>query len=68
MVLLSKARACSDPKLLQKQAAIGWAKRWQGLLAVAAQRAVVESLLEEKRTHGVDGERPSIQEMLGEYA
>ena len=28
--LLSKARARSDPKLLQKAAAIGWAKRWQG--------------------------------------
>ena len=26
--LLSKARARSDPKLLQKEAAIGWAKRW----------------------------------------
>ena len=66
--LLSKARARSDPKLLQKEAAIGWAKRWQGLLAVSAQRAIAESLLEEKRTHGVDGDCPSIQEMLTEHA
>ena len=66
--LLSKARARSDPKMLQKQAAIGWAKRWQGLLAVAAQRAFAESLLEQKRTQGVDGECPSIHDMLGEFA
>ena len=66
--LLSKARARSDPKLLQKEAAIGWAKRWQGLLAVSAQRAIAESLLEEKRTHGADGSCPSINEMLAEHA
>ena len=62
--LLSKARARSDPKLLQKEAAIGWAKRWQGLLAVSAQRAIAESFLKEKRIHGVDGVCVSISEML----
>ena len=62
--LLSKARARSDPKMLQKQAAIGWAKRWQGLLAVSAQKAFAGSLLEQKATHGMDGECPSIHEML----
>ena len=65
--LLSKARARSDPKLLQRQAAIGWAKRWQSLLAVFAQKAFAASLPEQKATYGMDGECPSIHEMLYDH-
>ena len=36
--LLLKARARSGPAMLQKQAAIGWAKKWPRLLSISPQK------------------------------
>ena len=63
--LLARARARSEPPLLRKSAEAAWQRRWTGLLAVAAQRAFAESLLEWHGQAGSDSfALPSTQAVL----
>ena len=63
---LAKARARSEPPVLQKRAEQAWKLRWGSLLACAATRAFACSLLEKRVSGGVDGDTPSVHEVLGE--
>ena len=63
---LARARAREEPELLRKRAEAMWHKRFVGIMAVAAQRALGESLLERLSGTGVDGEIPSTQCVLEE--
>ena len=63
---LARARARSEPPVLQKRAEQAWRLRWGSLLACAAARAFACSLLEKRVSGGVDGDTPSVHEVLGE--
>ena len=63
---LVKAWARSEPPVLQKRAEQAWRLRWGSLLACAAARAFACSLLEKRVSGGVDGDTPSVHEVLGE--
>ena len=63
---LALSRAREEPDLLRKSAAAAWHRRFVALLAVAAQRAFGESLLERTSGPGMDGDIPSTQTVLEE--
>ena len=61
---LAMARAREEPAILRKKAQAAWHRRFVCILAVAAQRAFCESLLERSAGPGVDGAVPSTQSVL----
>ena len=64
---LAKARARSEPRILQMRAEQGWRLRWCSLLSCAAARAVASSLLEQRGPGGVDGSTPSVHQFLNDW-
>ncbi len=64
--LLAQARARTEPRVLRSAARRAWQRRWTGVLAVAAQRALAESLLDSTVGGGADGDVPSTQCVLEE--
>ena len=60
---LAHARARTAPALLRSAAVQAYVHRWAGLLSVAAQRALAETLLElpAAAAPGVDGEPPAVR-------
>ena len=56
---LAIARAREEQQLLRRRAQAAWHRRFVGILAVAAQRAFGESLLERSSGGGADGDLPS---------
>ena len=61
---VAEARARSEPELLRRAAQAAWHRRFVNLLAVAAQRAFAESLLEMTGGRGADGDTIGAQEVL----
>ena len=67
--LLARARARSEPALLKASAEAAWKRRWTAMLAVAAQRAVAQSLLELPPDSGCDSfAMPSTSAVLEDAA
>ena len=66
--LLAKAKARTVPQLIRSAAKAAFFHRWTGILAVAAQRALVATLLElpVEDAGGVDGDVPVLEEVLGD--
>ena len=62
--LLARARARGAPASTRAATQRAWQRRWVGVLAVAAQRAFAESLLELCPVRGADGATPSTAEVL----
>ena len=65
---LAHARARTAPALLRSAAVQAYVHRWAGLLSVAAQRALAETLLElpAAAAPGVDGEPPPFAATLAD--
>ncbi len=63
---LARARAREEPDLLRRKAQASWHRRFVGIMAVAAQRAFGQSLLERSAVAGADGACPSTQCVLEE--
>lgn len=67
--LLARARARSEPELLRKKAQMAWQRRWTAIMAVAAQRAFAESLLELPSPGWgacLDGAAPPVADVLAD--
>lgn len=64
VVHLARARSRAEPEALRKRAQQAWHRRFVSILAVAAQRAFCESLLERQSGTGSDGDVPSTQRVL----
>ena len=63
--LLARSKARRYPRLLRKSAQLAWTSRWTGLLAVAAQRALANTLLELPVDEvGCDGDVPCLEDVL----
>ena len=65
---LARAKARSVPVPLQIAATLSWFRRWQNLLACAAQRALALSLLElpPSQGHNADGHEPFLADVLAD--
>ena len=63
---LARARARDEPEILRRSAQAAWHRRFVTLMAVAAQRAFGESLLERSTGAGADGDIPSTHTVLEE--
>ena len=64
--LLARARARSEPPATRSAARRAWQRRWSSILAVAAQRAVAESMLERPVHRGSECEVLSAAAVLEE--
>ena len=63
---LAKAKAREAPWKLRVSAELAWRARWTNLLAIAAQRAVAETLLDRPAAGGADGDLASLAEVLAD--
>ena len=64
---LAKAKARSEPLILQRRAEQAWRTRWSAILACAAARAFASSLLDLKLGGGADGLTPLCHEVLASW-
>ena len=64
---LAKAKARSEPPILQRRAEQAWRMRWSAILACAAARAFASSLLDLKLGGGADGLTPLCHEVLASW-
>ena len=65
---LAATKAREAPSLLRRSVQMAWRRRWLGMLSIAAQTALAESLLRpdgRNRTE-LDGAMPLISELLGD--
>lgn len=62
--LLARAKARGEPPAMRVAAERAWQRRWTTILAVAAQRALAESLLELPAVRGADGALPCTGDVL----
>ena len=63
---LAHCKAQSAPRILWTSAEAAWYRRWCGLLACSAAKAVAVSLLERRGNPGAAGQLPSVQDVLGD--
>ena len=62
--LLARAKARSEPPILQKRVEQAWRTRWGSILGCAAARAYAASLLELKHGGGADGDVPLAHDVI----
>ena len=65
--LLARARARSEPRLIQRRVEQAWRLRLYSILSCAAARALAGSLLELKGARGVDGQVPQSHDVEREF-
>ena len=61
--LLARARARSEPLVVQRRMEQAWRLRWSAILACAAARSFAASLLGLRGGQGVDGQAPPSHEV-----
>ena len=65
--LLARARARSEPRLIQRRVEQAWRLRWYSILSCAAARALAASLLELRGGRGADGQVPQSHDVEREF-
>ena len=65
--LLTRARARSEPRLIQRRVEQAWRLRWYSILSCAAARALAASLLELRGRRGADGQVPQSHDVEREF-
>ena len=65
--LLARAKARSEPPILQKRVEQAWRMMWGSILGCAAARADATSLLELKHGGGADGDVPLAHDVISEF-
>ena len=63
---LARAKSQDEPSHLRHAAFSMWHRRWSGIIAIAAQRALAASLLLLPEVHGAGGAIPSLNDVLAE--
>ena len=67
--VLCEHKAKEAPELLRRSATLAWHRRWMGLLSVAAQTALAESLLAPTSPHltEIDADPPALGDLLVDH-